>query len=119
MSPLPAAHPRRARRSSPGRDAARGTDDRGDEDRYEQFLAFALGYITHVGTDTIAHSFVNEQCGGPYRTTHRHHLIESHIDAWNYEQTGPGGTIPADPWGKRRTTRSCCRPCACGAADAG
>jgi hypothetical protein len=76
-----------------------GTD--GAQDRHDQFLAFALGYITHIGTDTIAHSFVNEQCGGPYRDhPTRHHLIENHIDAWNYAQTGPGGTIPADPWGK-------------------
>jgi hypothetical protein len=76
-----------------------GTD--GAQDRHDQFLAFALGYITHIGTDTIAHSFVNEQCGGPYRDhPTRHHLIENHIDAWNYAQTGPGGTIPTDPWGK-------------------
>jgi hypothetical protein len=73
----------------------------GAQERHDQFLAFTLGYITHVGTDTIAHSFVNEQCGGPYRDhPTRHHLIENHIDAWNYEQTGSGGTIPADLWGK-------------------
>lgn len=30
----------------------------------EQLLAFALGWVCHVGTDVIAHSFVNEQCGG-------------------------------------------------------
>jgi hypothetical protein len=71
------------------------------EERFEQFLAFSLGYITHIGTDTIAHSFVNEQCGGPYRDhPTRHHLIENHIDAWNYAQSGEGGTIPTDPWGK-------------------
>jgi hypothetical protein len=76
-----------------------GTDGGGD--RFRQFLAFALGYIVHVGTDTIAHSFVNEQCGGPYRDhPTRHHLIENHIDAWNYQQSGVGGTIPNDPWGK-------------------
>ena len=76
-----------------------GTDD--GEERFEQFLAYAMGWIVHVGTDTIAHSFVNEQCGGPYRThPTRHHLIENHIDCWNYQQSGAGGTIPADPWGK-------------------
>ncbi|MFC4110855.1 zinc dependent phospholipase C family protein [Micromonospora zhanjiangensis] len=76
-------------------------DSPGGGDRYEQFLAFALGWITHVGTDTIAHSFVNEQCGGPYRDhPTRHHLIENHIDAWNYAQSGAGGTIPTDPWGR-------------------
>ncbi len=62
----------------------------------EQLLAFALGWITHVGTDVIAHSYVNEQCGGPFRTHwQRHHLIENHIDAWNYQCTS-NGTLPAD-----------------------
>ncbi len=76
-----------------------GTEGGGD--KFQQFFAFALGYIVHVGTDTIAHSFVNEQCGGPYRDhPTRHHLIENHIDAWNYQQSGPGGTISRDPWGK-------------------
>jgi hypothetical protein len=71
------------------------------EERFEQLLALAMGWVVHVGTDTIAHSFVNEQCGGPYRTHPvRHHLIENHIDAWNYAQSGPGGTIPEDPWGR-------------------
>ncbi|MDQ1727539.1 MAG: hypothetical protein QOK14_1584 [Frankiaceae bacterium] len=81
-------------------EAQRDGTDAGEE-RFEQFLAFALGYVVHVGTDTIAHSFVNEQCGGPYRDhPTRHHLIENHIDAWNYVQAGAGGTIVTDPWGK-------------------
>jgi hypothetical protein len=62
----------------------------------EQLLAFALGWICHNGTDIIEHSFVNEQCGGPFRTHwQRHHLIENHIDAWNYQCT-KDGTLPAD-----------------------
>ncbi len=74
------------------------------QDQSEQFLAFALGYITHLGTDTIAHSFVNEQCGGPFRNhPQRHHLIENHIDAWNYWQTGGGGALSPDPWGHSKT----------------
>ncbi|MDE2299652.1 MAG: zinc dependent phospholipase C family protein, partial [Burkholderiales bacterium] len=57
-------------------------DGEDGERRSQQFLAFALGYITHVGTDVVAHSFVNEQCGGPFRNhPQRHHLIENHIDA--------------------------------------
>jgi hypothetical protein len=81
------------------------TDDpKENETRFRQFLAFALGYTTHVGTDTIAHSFVNEQCGGPYRDhPQRHHLIENHIDAWNYKQSAVNGTIPNDPWGSDET----------------
>lgn len=74
------------------------------QDRADQFLAFTLGYITHLGTDTVAHSFVNEQCGGPFRNhPQRHHLIENHIDAWNYSQTKPGGKNTPDPWGYSET----------------
>jgi len=76
---------------------ARLLDSADDHDKYEQFMAYALGYICHLGTDTTAHTFVNEQCGGPFRTHwQRHHLIENHIDAWNYSQTKPGGALPAD-----------------------
>ncbi len=76
----------------------------GMQDQADQFLAFTLGYITHLGTDTVAHSFVNEQCGGPFRNhPQRHHLIENHIDAWNYFQTAPGGAITPDPWGHSDT----------------
>jgi hypothetical protein len=70
------------------------------QDRSQQFLAFALGYMTHVGTDTVAHSFVNAQCGGPFRNhPQRHHVIENHIDSWNYVQTAPGGRLLPDSWG--------------------
>ncbi len=73
-------------------------------DNFEQMLAFALGWMTHVGLDTVGHSFVNEQCGGPFRNhPQRHHLIENHIDAWNYRHSAAGGTIPQDPWGATDT----------------
>lgn len=72
------------------------SDDDLTREHGEQLLAFALGWVCHVGTDTIAHSFVNEQCGGPFRTHwQRHHVIENHIDAWNYRCT-QDGTLPAD-----------------------
>ena len=72
----------------------------GKTEQSEQFLAFSLGYITHLGIDTVAHSFVNEQCGGPFRNhPQRHHLIESHIDSFNYVETMPGGKLKPDPWG--------------------
>ena len=52
----------------------------------ERLKAYALGYMTHVATDTTAHAFVNEKCGGPFRTHwQRHHLIENHIDARTYD----------------------------------
>jgi hypothetical protein len=57
----------------------------------------SCGGICHLGTDVIAHSFVNEQAGGPFRTHwQRHHLVENHIDAWNYRQAGAGGTLVPD-----------------------
>lgn len=62
----------------------------------DQLVAYALGWICHIGTDTIAHSFVNEQAGGPFRTHwQRHHLVENHLDAFVYQSTGDG-TLPAD-----------------------
>ncbi len=76
-------------------EAQRQFEQDGDQDKLEQFQAFALGWVAHVGTDTIDHSFVNEQAGGPFRTHwQRHHLIENHIDAWNYRQAGVGGALP-------------------------
>ncbi len=84
------------------KEAERQFQENQDETQFAQFQAFALGWICHVGTDVVCHSFVNEQCGGPFRTHwQRHHLIENHIDAWNYRQAGTvagqRGTLPSDP----------------------
>jgi hypothetical protein len=83
-------------------EAQRQYEQNGNETQFAQFQAFALGWVCHVGTDVIAHSFVNEQCGGPFRTHwQRHHLIENHIDAWNYRLAGSAqgqeGPLPSDP----------------------
>ena len=52
----------------------------------DQLRAYALGYITHLATDTTGHPFVNEKSGGPFRTHwQRHHLIENHMDAKTYD----------------------------------
>jgi hypothetical protein len=52
----------------------------------DRLKAYALGYMTHVATDTTGHAFVNEKCGGPFRTHwQRHHLIENHMDAKTYD----------------------------------
>jgi len=73
------------------------SDDELTRKHADQLIAFALGWVCHVGTDVVAHSFVNEQCGGPFRTHwQRHHLIENHVDAFNYEQTKPGGLLEPD-----------------------
>ncbi|HEV8436365.1 MAG TPA: hypothetical protein VGR95_23355 [Thermoanaerobaculia bacterium] len=48
--------------------------------------AYALGYMTHLGTDTAGHPFVNEKSGGPYRLHwQRHHLVENHMDSQTYD----------------------------------
>jgi hypothetical protein len=78
-------------------EAKRQFDIDKNQDKFAQFQAFALGWICHVGTDVIGHCFVNEQCGGPFRTHwQRHHLVENHIDSLNFRQAGPGGTITTD-----------------------
>src|SRR6266536_5074086 len=61
--------------------------DTGDD----SLRAYTLGYMTHLGTDTTAHSFVNSICGGPFRTHwQRHHLVENHMDALWYLQDDLG-----------------------------
>ena len=52
------------------------------ESKNERFEAFALGWMSHLATDVVGHSFVNEKSGGPYRLHwQRHHLVENHMDA--------------------------------------
>jgi hypothetical protein len=46
------------------------TEDSVAKEHGEQLLAFGLGWVCHVGTDVIAHSFVNEQCGGKFCQLH-------------------------------------------------
>ncbi len=67
------------------------SSDATDNEHGNQLLAYASGWVCHVGTDTVAHSFVNEQAGGPFRTHwQRHHVVENHLDAFNYQCTGDG-----------------------------
>jgi len=67
-----------------------------DQEHAAQLTAYALGWISHLGTDTVAHGYVNEQAGGPFRTHwQRHHLVENHMDAFNYQGTHDG-TLPPD-----------------------
>lgn len=85
-------------------EAQRQHRDGGSDEQYEQFLAYILGWVCHIGTDVVAHAFVNEQCGGPFRTHYqRHHLIENHIDAHNYREAGVGGALPTDPMAANQT----------------
>ena len=67
-----------------------------DQEHARQLTPYALGWVCHVGTDTVAHGFLNAQAGGPFRThQQRHHLVENHMDAFNYQCTGDG-KLPAD-----------------------
>lgn len=85
-------------------EAQRQRDAGAPPEQYDQFLAYIMGWVCHIGTDVVAHFFVNEQCGGPFRTHYqRHHVIENHIDAHNYRESGAGGTLPADPMGATDT----------------
>jgi len=59
--------------------------DPGNRYKYEPGVAFALGWMTHVATDTTGHDYVNEKTGGPYRLHwQRHHLVENHMDSFVY-----------------------------------
>lgn len=60
----------------------------------DQEKAYALGWMTHVGTDVTGHSFVNQKCGGPFRLhAQRHHAIETHMDAHVYDSEFGGQSI--------------------------
>ena len=69
-------------------------DDRGNSGAaaagdigYAPGVAFALGWMTHIGTDVTGHAFVNEKVGGPFRLHwQRHHLVENHMDAYTYDK---------------------------------
>ena len=50
-----------------------------------RFQSFALGWMSHLGTDVTGHAFVNQKAGGPYRLHwQRHHLVENHMDSAVY-----------------------------------
>ncbi|WP_146746260.1 zinc dependent phospholipase C family protein [Rhodovulum viride] len=45
---------------------------------------YALGYLTHVGADTVGHAYVNLWSGGPYRSqSQRHKTGENFQDVFN------------------------------------
>jgi len=69
-----------------------------NEQNDDKLRAYALGYITHLATDTAGHPFVNEKCGGPFRTHwQRHHLVENHMDAQTYDDDYVAGRTAAWP----------------------
>ncbi len=63
----------------------------------DRLKAYALGYMTHVGTDTTGHAFVNAKAGGSFRLHwQRHHLVESHVDTRTYFVKHGGDTLYND-----------------------
>jgi hypothetical protein len=61
---------------------------------YEPGVAFALGWMTHIGTDVTGHAFTNEKVGGPFRLHwQRHHVVENHMDAYVYKQNHQGDAL--------------------------
>ena len=54
-------------------------------------MAFAVGWLTHCGTDVTGHPFTNAKSGGPFRDHwQRHHLVELHFDSQNYSAHNSG-----------------------------
>jgi hypothetical protein len=53
----------------------------------DQERAYAIGYMTHLATDVVGHSFVNDKVGGPWRLHwQRHHIVEEQMDAAVYSR---------------------------------
>ncbi len=64
-----------------------------DEERFDAQarIAYAIGWMSHCGTDVTGHPFTNAKSGGPYRDHwQRHHLVENHIDSQNYSALNSG-----------------------------
>jgi hypothetical protein len=69
-------------------DAAQGDQERLDA---QARMAFAVGWLTHCGTDVTGHPFTNAKSGGPFRDHwQRHHLVELHFDSRNYSANHSG-----------------------------
>ncbi|MEM1373299.1 MAG: hypothetical protein AAGF78_02830 [Pseudomonadota bacterium] len=57
---------------------------------------YALGYLTHVGADTVGHAYVNLWSGGPYRSqSQRHKTGENFQDVAYFD---PGAFNPNAPF---------------------
>ncbi len=60
--------------------------------------AYALGYLCHYVTDTLGHGYVNQIVQAPYRLYwQRHHLVESFIDAYEWDRWHVSQPAPQPP----------------------
>ncbi len=58
--------------------------------------AYALGYMSHIATDTVGHPYVNLICGAPYRiAVQRHVTAENYMDQWKWNRYFDGENIRA------------------------
>ncbi|HIP24217.1 MAG TPA: hypothetical protein EYG79_11580, partial [Rhodobacteraceae bacterium] len=53
----------------------------------DQKKAYALAYLTHIGTDLVGHPYVNQIVGGPFRLgVQRHVTVENFMDVQAYQE---------------------------------
>jgi hypothetical protein len=69
-------------------------DEAGDDDC---LLAYAVGYLSHVATDTVGHPYVNMVVRGPYRHHgQRHKVVESYQDVWAFDKVKGNEFVNSD-----------------------
>ncbi len=52
-----------------------------------KYHAYAMGYLSHIGSDVVGHPFINMLTGGPYRHhPQRHKVIETYQDVHAFEK---------------------------------
>lgn len=57
----------------------------GKQTHTDEWIAYALGYMTHLSADLVGHAYTNQVVGGPARAwSTRHHLAENFMDAHAY-----------------------------------
>ncbi|MFH8491040.1 hypothetical protein [Streptomyces longisporoflavus] len=88
---------RRARTDRDNPDGATDEERESNRRSAEARMVFALGWISHCATDVTGHAWTNAKTGGPYRLHwQRHHLVENHMDAHNYNGQQGGSPFYAE-----------------------
>lgn len=67
----------------------------------DRLIAFALGSVTHIGTDVTVHPFVNAVVGAPYRNhAHRHHFVENFVETLSWQRLTGTNVLDVDLVGR-------------------
>lgn len=67
----------------------------------DSLIAFALGSVTHIGTDVTVHPFVNAVVGAPYRNhPHRHHFVENFVETLSWQRLAGQNVLDTDLVGR-------------------